>query len=175
VVNVIAEAGDGALNQVESVVTLLGEKDLHLASRPRNELAEFGANQRPGMIVLTKADLVSEAMEHAETLRDLYEGRFEVVAVSARSGQGLDAWFEHIWQLLASIRVYAKQPGRPPDLSKPFTMPVGSTIEDLARHIHRDLPQTMKFARIWGAGRFDGQHVHRAEPLRDRDVVEIHE
>ena len=32
----------------------------------------------------------------------------------------------------------------------------------------------MKFARIWGAGRFDGQRVPREEELRDKDVVEIH-
>jgi ribosome-interacting GTPase 1 len=33
----------------------------------------------------------------------------------------------------------------------------------------------MKFARIWGDGRFAGQQVHRTEVLHDKDVVEIHE
>jgi len=70
---------------------------------------------------------------------------------------------------------YAKQPGRPPDLQKPFTLPRGATVVDLARHIHRDLPETMKFARLWGHGRFEGQSVHKTEPLQDRDIVEIHE
>ena len=57
----------------------------------------------------------------------------------------------------------------------PFTLPTGATIADLARLIHRDLPETMKFARLWGHGRFEGQQVHRTEVLCDRDVVEIHE
>jgi len=48
-------------------------------------------------------------------------------------------------------------------------------VEDLARHIHRELPEKMKYARIWGGERFAGQHVHRTETLRDKDVVEIHE
>jgi len=33
----------------------------------------------------------------------------------------------------------------------------------------------MKFARLWGHSRFAGQHVHKTELLRDRDIVEIHE
>lgn len=46
---------------------------------------------------------------------------------------------------------------------------------ELARQIHRDLPERMKFARLWGHRRFEGQQVHKTEPLRDKDVVEIHE
>ena len=55
------------------------------------------------------------------------------------------------------------------------TEPVFEQIEDLAAEIHRDLPTLMKFARIWGAGRFDGQRAHRTEVLHDRDVLEIHQ
>ena len=78
-------------------------------------------------------------------------------------------------QLLALVRVYTKQPGHTADKGKPFTLPLGSTIDDLAREIHRELPEKMKFARIWGNGRFAGQQVHRTEVLHDGDQVEIHE
>ena len=60
-------------------------------------------------------------------------------------------------------------------MHKPFTSPRGSILADLARLIHRDLPDTMKSARLWGHGRFEGQHGHKTEVLADRDVVEIHE
>jgi hypothetical protein len=123
-----------------------------------------------------------------EMLRDLYavNGRqsadgprssdgLEVVGLSARSRQGLDDWFKRLWELLAMIRVYSKEPGRPPDLHKPFVVPAGATVADLALQIHRDLPERMKFARLWGHSRFEGQQVHKTEPLRDKDVVEIHE
>ena len=60
-------------------------------------------------------------------------------------------------------------------MKQPYTLPVGATIEDLAREIHRDLPEMMKFARLWGHGRYDGQRVHRTETLQDRDVVELHQ
>jgi ribosome-interacting GTPase 1 len=48
-------------------------------------------------------------------------------------------------------------------------------VADLARHIHRSLPDTMKYARLWGHARFPGQQVHKTEPLQDRDIVEIRE
>jgi len=33
----------------------------------------------------------------------------------------------------------------------------------------------MRYARVWGEGRFAGQRAHRNEVLRDKDVVEIHQ
>ena len=101
--------------------------------------------------------------------------RLEVIAVSPRTRQGLDDWFKRLWELLAIIRVYSKEPGRPPDLHRPFVVQAGATVEDLARQIHRDLPERMKFARLWGHSRFEGQQVHKTELLRDKDVVEIQE
>lgn len=98
-----------------------------------------------------------------------------VASISMQWRQGLEELFARLWELLARIRVYAKKPGRPADLHKPFVLPFGATVADLARHIHRDLPDQMKFARLWGHSRFDGQQVHKTESLQDRDVVEIHE
>ena len=53
-------------------------------------------------------------------------------------------------------------------------MPIGSTVLDLAREIHRDFEQSLKFAKVWGSGAFEGQTVRRDHELRDRDVVELH-
>ena len=36
-------------------------------------------------------------------------------------------------------------------------------------------PPVAELARLWGHSRFEGQQVHKTEPLRDKDVVEIHE
>ena len=72
------------------------------------------------------------------------------------------------------VRVYTKEPGKPPDREKPFTLPLGSTVEDLARVIHREFTDQLKFARLWGANVFDGQQVQRDHALEDGDVVELH-
>ena len=186
VVGIVVEAAEAAFDQAETVLDVLSARGLTLHSVPRSELATEDSSWRPGLIVATKADLAPPGT--IEVLRELYASggaeqsdalrsgdSLEVVAVSARTRQGLDDWFKRLWELLGIIRVYSKEPGRPPDLRKPFVVPAGATVEDLARQIHRDLPERMKFARLWGHSRFEGQQVHKTEPLRDRDVVEIHE
>lgn len=170
---VVAEAGDAALEQVDTALAVLGARGLTLRTLPRNAAEPRVPGLRPGLIVLNKCDVAAPGSLGA--LRDLYAGVLQVAGVSARTGAGLEDWFRQLWRLLAMIRVYAKQPGHPPDLAKPFVLPAGATVADLARVIHRDLPDTMKFARLWGHGRFEGQHVHKTEPLTDRDIVEIHE
>ena len=194
VVCVVVEAGEAALEQADMVLGVLSARGLALCSAPRNELQAGNSGHRPGLIVATKADVASP--ETITALQELYSatepqaadgagagqsnalrsaGGLEVLAVSAHTRQGLDEWFKRLWELLAMIRVYSKEPGRPPDMHRPFVLPAGATVADLARQIHRDLPERMKFARLWGHTRFEGQQVHRTEPLRDKDVVEIHE
>jgi len=191
---VVVEAGDDTLEQVESALTVLSARGLTLKSIPRNVLNASDPAQRSGLIVVNKADLAGPGA--VETLREIYgsagpfdrgnhlnkapseanaERSLEVVAVSARTGLGLDDWFKRLWELLAMIRVYSKQPGRPAEMEKPFTLPLGASIADLARQIHRGLVDTMKYARLWGHARFEGQQVHKTELLQDRDIVEIHE
>lgn len=172
VVCVVVEAGDAALDQTEMVLGVLRERAVTLRTVPRSGLNTVEASARPGLILLNKAD--SGEPGAAAALRELYGGGLDVLSVSAQTKQGLDAWFRRLWELLAKVRVYSKEPGKPAQMQKPFVLPAGSTVADLARQIHRDLPDTMKFVRLWGHSRFEGQPVHRTEVLRDRDIVEIH-
>ena len=48
------------------------------------------------------------------------------------------------------------------------------TVAELAGKVHRDLEDTVKSARVWGSGAFDGQTVGRDHVLKDKDVVELH-
>jgi len=52
----------------------------------------------------------------------------------------------------------------------------GSTVEELAGRIHRDIQARLAYARIWSADerKFDGQRVARNYVLQEGDVVEIH-
>ena len=58
------------------------------------------------------------------------------------------------------------------DRDRPFTLPRGSCVGDLARFIHKDVAARLKFARLWGASVFDGQSVKAAHVLEEGDVVE---
>jgi uncharacterized protein len=170
---VVVEADDTGLEQAETVLSVLRERGLELRTASRAAFDASDASFRPGLLVLNKADTAGP--EAAAALRELYAGGLEVLSVSARTKLGLGTWFRRLWGLLAMVRVYSKEPGRPAQMEKPFVLPAGSTIADLAGLIHRDLPETMKFARLWGHSRFAGQQVHKTEELLDRDVVEIHE
>lgn len=184
VLGLMIDAADEPLEQAEMLLGLMRERSLVLRTAPTSELDPSDFNQHCAILIANKVDLVDAGT--VETLAELYaspaldggvetRGSIEVIGISALTGQGLEILAERLWQLLAVVRVYTKQPGHPPDKSKPFTLPVGSTVEDLAREIHRELPERMKYARIWGDGRFSGQQVHRTEVLHDEDVVEIHQ
>jgi ribosome-interacting GTPase 1 len=72
------------------------------------------------------------------------------------------------------VRIYTKAPGRPADRHRPFILHRGQTVEDVARLVHKDLVQSLKYARIWGKTAFDGQQVGREHPVADGDVIELH-
>ena len=124
------------------------------------------------ILVLNKCDLDTDS-ELETLIRDMLDTDLPLFTVSAFTGYGLEAIQDTIFTLLHIIRVYSKQPGKEPDVVAPFTAPIGSTVEELARIIHKDLFEHMKSARVWGSGKFDGQVVHRDHILKDKDIVEI--
>jgi ribosome-interacting GTPase 1 len=114
------------------------------------------------------------APDRLEILREWLGARFPIIAVSGRTGEGLETLRGVAYDLLGVLRVYTKVPGKPADRTRPFTLPVGSTVLDLAREVHRDFEHSLKSARIWGSGVFDGQAVKRDHELHDADIVELH-
>ena len=50
----------------------------------------------------------------------------------------------------------------------------GATVHDLALQVHKDIAARLKYARLWGSAKFEGQQVDREHVLNDRDVVELH-
>jgi len=170
---IVVDLSADPLEQAETVRGLLAAKGVTLRTAAREQLDHADPSQHSGLIVATKSDLAQPGCLAA--LEELYREQLEVIAVSGRTGVGLHHLLTRLWQLLSMIRVYTKQPGKPADLKRPFTLEAGSTVEELAAQIHKDLPEKMKFARLWGHARFDGQQVHRTEALCDKDVVEIHE
>ena len=95
-------------------------------------------------------------------------------AASVVTGDGLEALRRALFDSLRVLRVYTKTPGHKQELHKPFVLPHGATVGDLAMLIHKDLAASMRFARLWGSSRFEGQPVHQDHVLHDRDIVEIH-
>jgi ribosome-interacting GTPase 1 len=120
----------------------------------------------------TKSDIAKT--NAFEVLKKSCEQLFECIEVSVESGAGLDTLSAKFFELLKIIRVYAKPPGKPADMTEPFTLPAGSTVMDLATAVHRQLAEKLKSARIWGTGVYDGQNAQRTHVLNDKDIIELH-
>jgi ribosome-interacting GTPase 1 len=127
---------------------------------------------RPLIIAANKSDLPG-AGEKLNRLKERYEPGCPVTGVSARQGEGLDELSETVFKTSGIIRVYAKEPGKKPDMDTPFTIPAGSHVLVLAELIHKDF-LNLQYACIWGSAKFDGQRVQKDYMLRDRDIVEFH-
>jgi ribosome-interacting GTPase 1 len=128
---------------------------------------------RPVLVLGNKSDLDDDGV-FAELAREAIPG-LPFFPVSALRGDGLDALRPLLFRELHRIRVHTKEPGHAPDAGKPFVLPEGATVEDLAERVHQDLRSRLKFARLWGPhARFEGQQVDRRHPLGDGDVVELH-
>ncbi len=125
------------------------------------------------ILVGNKLD-ASAAVEDLEILKELYVGRFPILQVSASTGAGLDGLRRACFELLDLVRVYTKAPGKKPDLTAPYVLKRGAHLMDLAAMVHHDFLTQLRFARVWGHGRFEGQMVNRDYQLVDKDVIELH-
>jgi len=122
--------------------------------------------------ICTKSDIAKAGA--FDKLKQTCKYPFEFVEVSTKNGKGLEELSAMFFRLLGIIRIYAKPPGKPADMSDPFTLPAGATVMDLATAIHRELAGKLKYARIWGTGVYDGQNAQRNHVLNDKDIIELH-
>ncbi len=127
----------------------------------------------PTLLIASKCDLNPEPDE-VRVLEELLGVRFPAIATSAQTGSGLHRLASTLFKGLEIVRVYTKAPGREADLDRPFTVRRGDTVADVARLVHKDIAEKLKFARLWGSGQFDGQQVGPEHLVADRDIVELH-
>ena len=128
---------------------------------------------KPTLLVGMKVDL-SGAPQGAQMMEQTYGGEFPTVFVSVKSWANIDAFRRAVFQGIRMIRVYTKIPGKKSDLSKPYILPSGTTVFEAAKAVHKELAETMTYARIWGSDKYDGQRVERDHVMEDGDVIEIH-
>jgi hypothetical protein len=156
---------------LESSLTLLAEYNI----RPLGESDDSEFNPRicykEFLYAVNKYDEDDE--EILAILRELMGDDPPILPISAVSGFNLEILSREIFERLNLMRIYSKPPGEDPDLTKPFVLEEGSTVEEFAAKVHRDFYDQLKSARIWGSGSFDGQIVSREQVLRDGDIVEL--
>jgi uncharacterized protein len=162
----VVDASTGeCLDQLDGLLQLLQERDVIDLSEEGEIVAPI-----PFLVAGNKIDLPG-ADDNLAVLGELRPD-LEIFGISS-GGTGLELLKEKLFTVLEIIRIYGKAPGRPADMAQPFILKRGSTLIDFAELVHKDFPERLKSALVWGSTRFDGQAVPRDYVLGDRDVVEL--
>lgn len=160
------------IGQLEEAIAHLEEHNIVPEGHEKPDVPARKLAVRPLLVVVNKHD-DENTDEDFEILCELVGEEWSLVPVSATTGRNLDALGHAVIEKLELIRVYAKPPFKEADLSAPFVMKQGGTVEEFAGKVHKDFYEQLKSARIWGSGVFDGQMVGRDHVLQDGDVVEL--
>lgn len=159
---------------VQELLEILEEKKIAMVGRDH---PDAGRQDRvrwlPALVVASKMD-VEGARRGLSWIRRRFEPELGVVALSALGDSQFDELEQAVFHLSKVVRVYSKMPSREADMSRPYILHEGDTVVQFATQVHKDFAEKLKFARVWGKGKFDGQRVTGKFELTDDDVIEFH-
>jgi ribosome-interacting GTPase 1 len=170
---IIVDSGEDPEIQTELLMDQLNSWKIPVIKKGEAADENEFLSPKPLIIVCNKNDS-RHAAENADVLKRKYGTEYPVIGISSLKKTGLEELKRAVFENSRTIRVYSKEPGKPPDMKTPFTVPAGSNVLQLAQIIHKDFVQNLKYACIWGSGKFDGQRVQKDYILHDKDIVEYH-
>ncbi|HNT33520.1 MAG TPA: 50S ribosome-binding GTPase [bacterium] len=166
-------ASDDPVVQIDESVALLRDFGIELLPPTQEPVPELRGNQKKAIIAANKIDL-PDTREMFDLVSEMQTSLLPILAVSCVSGQGLETLKHQVFELLKIMRVYSKQPGKPPDMNEPFTIHRGANLMEFAGVVHKDFVEQLKYGRVWGSGKFEGQIIKHDHILQDGDIVELH-
>jgi len=165
---------DDGIEQCQEVLDKLESTKTRLGGKSRLDEDDVGLSYTQTFVVPNKIDL-REAADRLRLFHELCPLEFPEYVISAQAGAGLAELREAIYRSLDVVRVYSKLPAaKEPDTDRPFTLRRGSTLLEMAGHVHKDYLEGLKFARVWGSAVHDGTVVKGDYLLHDKDIVELH-
>ncbi len=81
---------------------------------------------------------------------------------------------EKLFGLLGKIIIYTKKPGSEADFNEPLVLAKGTTVEAVAGMLHKDFARNLKYVKVWGSTKFEGQRVSKDYALQAFDIIEIY-
>jgi len=164
---------DEVLDHWEMVTSTLERLKIHLDPPPPADEREIGGRWPKHLVAVNKIDR-PDASDRIELLEEIV-GSEKMMRFSLETKDGLDELLSELVRVVDLVRVYTKEPHGEIDHGEPFVVLRGSTVEDVARLIHKELADHLKLVRAWGERFHDGQPVSRDLVLQDGDVLEFHE
>ncbi len=157
---------DDLLSRYEELIEYLDSNNVRVKN-----VGERDFSEKRGMIAANKSDL-PDAHFRLELLREVVGDKMDIVPCSTVTGEGIPALGAKLFfDVLGKIRVYTHPPGKKPEFRRPFVLDNGVTVIEAAQEVHKDIADSLKYARVWGKGVFDGQMVPRDHILNDGDIV----
>jgi len=163
---------DDAIDQLDIIAEILRHHKIELVDKQLAE-TDLRWTYMKSLLIGTKFDLPSSPDNFA-ILKELYDTQFPIISCSMNDAQQLEKVRQETIHLLDIVRIYSKRPGYEPEYNHPFIFTRGSTLLDFASAVHKDFANKLKFARVWGIDKFDGQRVTREYILQEKDVIELH-
>ena len=160
------------IEQIENSIAFLEERRIAPLRLQERYAGERGIIFTPLLVVVNKCD-DEKADADFEVLCELLEEDWPMIPASAITGHNFDSLKRAIFDRLEIMRIYSKPPGKEADLSRPFVMKKGGTVEEFAGKVHKDFLDGLKSARVWGSAAHDGLMVSRDHVLQDGDIVEL--
>jgi hypothetical protein len=170
---VVLDLTEDCGTQIDLILEELARCRTKVLKKGEEKKFEIGLFYKRAVFIGNKADL-KEAQENCRDFLNKFSKIYPILCISAKENLNLDSLKREIFAILDTVRAYTKAPGKTADLDDPVILPKGSTVLDFASQIHKDFVQKLKFARIWGSEKYDGQMVQRDYVLRDGDIIELH-
>ena len=166
-------SSDDAPDQTAEVLNQFASRKTQLADVTGFDDDDFSIIRIKTLLVVTRgSDRGCE--DRLAFFREMTDANFPTLMIDLAEADSREQLRDAIYQSLGVIRLYTKKPGKPADMSSPFVIKAGGSVDDLAAVIHKDLVETLKFAKVWGSSAHDGQSVGRDHVLHDKDLVELH-
>jgi len=149
-------------------ISIAGKKFLKCREK---ELVQFlkGAGCINASVILnepTDLKLVSRALNESLCYKN-------AISVNVFKGLEVKKVKRQVFEMLGKVLIYTKKPGREVDYTQPLAVPKGTSVGQAAKHLHKDF-SNMKYAKLWGSSKYQGQRVPKEYELKNFDILEIY-
>ena len=169
---IVVDLTSDPVQQAENTLQCLEEISV-VPCKAGTDYSGTGLRERRTFIIGNVGDLDIDD-EGIKAVEARFGGWIDSIRVSASDKQNLEELKRQLFSRLQVMRVHTKSPGARVDLTDPVILPAGATVEEAAEAVHKDFKSGLRYAVLWGSGKFDGQRVGPDHVLHDNDIIELH-